>query len=428
MSENNFVSDLQAPKEPKKKKKKAKPVKISSNETPEKRRGSIDRDLAPSPSPNNTDSKSSSPSNANINVNGSNASHSRNGTKPKIPPLSTDFDHEDHSEKLDVVSPLRSMEEIQPELQMERRRSRRLSIDFGLFDEKERCEANTVWLDFGAARIRHCDMLTRCVHALRYYSNLDLDSNVVDKDEFNNFFDDIYTTMLDDFLHVITFHANDLEEIHQSLFKKYQFTPCDIRNCAYTKRHFAAKQRRSTAMDEDPFIHFHIELYDSLHFWLFHLYDVGLRSTKKDIESDAAPIRISEEAICYDAVWSRMVQRIRKRKEETKYLQRYSRVKKYDLKATITSEVRQIAKKRESERLTFRDSLMVFARKHCPSTSAAASLQRLHSFVMKEKYDSNAIVDDVGDHGDESNLADVLNNKQCLTVIRQYIRDRKLST
>ena len=167
-------------------------------------------------------------------------------------------------------------------------------------------------------------------------------------------------------------------------------------------------------MDEDPFIHFHIELYDSLHFWLFHLYDVGLRSTKKDIESDAAPIRISEdggqEAICYDAVWSRMVQRIRKRKEETKYLQRYSRVKKYDLKATITSEVRQIAKKRESERLTFRDSLMVFARKHCPSTSAAASLQRLHSFVMKEKYDSNAIVDDVGDHGDESNLADVLND------------------
>ncbi len=94
---------------------------------------------------------------------------------------------------------LKPLEAVKAELGVSRRQSRRLSIDFGLFNNpiaNDRCELNTVWLDFGAKRIRHCDQLNRLISGLKYYSNLDF-KNDIDKDEFNNFFDDTYTNMLE---------------------------------------------------------------------------------------------------------------------------------------------------------------------------------------------------------------------------------------
>jgi len=210
------------------------------------------------------------------------------------------------------------LEEVKPELQSERRRSRRLSVNFGLFNDATDCQFNTVWLDFGATRIRKCDMLNRLIHGLKFYSNLDIDTNEVDKDEFNNFFDDTYKNMLDDYLHCINVHSDDLEEIHDSLRSKYHFSDCNVRNCSFSKRHFDGKKHYNK--NDDPWINFYIETYDSLHFWLFHLYSVGLRSKKKDKRDDEKQriiIKLNDEKEdeCYDGIFAKMIERINKKRD-----------------------------------------------------------------------------------------------------------------
>ena len=47
---------------------------------------------------------------------------------------------------IEPLTNLKSME-IKPELQMERRKSKRESIDFSIFNDSEHCEVNSIWLN-----------------------------------------------------------------------------------------------------------------------------------------------------------------------------------------------------------------------------------------------------------------------------------------
>ena len=200
---------------------------------------------------------------------------------------------------------------------------------------------------FGAKRIKRCDFLNRLVTGLKYYMILEIDRNAVDKDEFNSFFSDTYQNMLDYYLHCLKVHSIDLEEIYDSLFNKYKFKhKCDIHKCAYSARHFIADKVYNP--DDDSQMNFFIETYDSLHYYLFHLFTVGLRSTKKEIKaanksvSSSTEIQIPDDIElkeCFDLAFAKLIQRMNKKKESTKGLfQRYTKCKKYDLQITDSTE------------------------------------------------------------------------------------------
>ena len=93
---------------------------------------------------------------------------------PQSPQSSVNMDD------IEPLTNLRSMEEVKPELQLERRKSHRESIDFSIFNDSEHCEVNLVWLEFGAPRIKKCDFLNRLITGLKYYMNLDIDRNDID--------------------------------------------------------------------------------------------------------------------------------------------------------------------------------------------------------------------------------------------------------
>eukprot|EP01084_Bolivina_argentea_P003508 6605_1 len=262
---------------------------------------------------------------------------------------------------------LKPMSEIKAELGVSRRKSRRLSIDFGLFRNslnEINCSLNTVWLSFGAARIKHCDHLNRLISGLKYYSNLEIGSNVVDKDEFNKFFDDIYTNMIDDYLHVLEIHATDFEEIYNSLSIKYHMNMCLIKNCVFTRRHFQKK------CDDDPWINFYIQQYDSLHFLLFHIFSVGLRSFRNDLKIESRKELEEKEfdnmPVCYDIKLDKMINILNIKKKNTSFLQRYNYVNKYDLNINLKFDYHgniSQHKSIDSERSTFKDSLMFHLQK-----------------------------------------------------------------
>ena len=356
---------------------------------------------------------------------------------PPISPFEINNNNNNTNETLDNIQPLtnlKTMEEVKPELVNDRRKSLRGSIDMTIFNDSDHCEViiNEKWLKWGAKRIKRCDFLNRLITGLKYYTNLDIENNDIDKDEFNNFFDDTYVNMLDDYLHVLRCHSIDLEEIHNSLFTKYKFKKVDINKCKYTLRHF--KGDKVYNKNDDPWINFYIETYDSLYYYLFHLYSVGLRSRKKDLEQELKN-QVDEledvdfdEKECYDAIFGKMMKRINKKSIETSGLfTRYNVVNKYDLQITASTEDTVIiTKDRDSERLTFKDSLMIYVQKCMKGYSNVAAINNLYQFVNDEEYDSDAIIQDIDDdHGEFSNIRNAIKNRSCIAAIKQYIRNTK---
>lgn len=376
--------------------------------------------------------------------------------KENKPPPSLNMDD------IEPIANLRSMEEVKPELQIERRKSKRESIDMSVFTDSEHCEVNSVWLQFGAKRIKKCDYVNRLVTGLKYYTNLDCERNEVDKDDFTSFFMDTYSNMLDDYLHVLKVHNMDLEEIHDSLFTKFKFkTKPDICKCRYTARHF--KGDKVYNKDDEAELNFYIETYDSLYYYLFHLFTVGLRSTKKEIKSDSnkspktssktpktpksrspspktpktpklPPIEIPDDVElteCFDIAFAKMIQRTNIKKQNTKGLfERYNKCKKFDLQITDSTEDtvsnNPITRDRDSERLTFKDSLMIYVQKCMKGYSNNAAVTNLFEFVNNEGYDTDAIIMDIVEgHAKFSNIKNVLNNQSCVAAIKQYIRNTK---
>eukprot|EP01084_Bolivina_argentea_P307464 531452_1 len=179
-------------------------------------------------------------------------------------------------------------------------------------------------------------------------------------------------------------------------------------------RVFDASFKGKQKYDDDPWINFYIQTYDSLHFWLFHLYSVGLRSKRSHKNmtiGERKAIEIDSE--CYDFGFAKMVERIQHKRRETAQFSRYNAVQKYSLRCNTRRNM--MSKEKDSERLTFRDSLMLDLHK---KVKQKAYIERLNVFLNGEEYDSDAIVDDI-DAGALSNIA----AETVVVHIKEYIKN-----
>ena len=123
-----------------------------------------------------------------------------------------------------------------------------------------------------------CIALLRLMKALEYYSMIDIANNSKHQDLFLDFMQKIYHQFVNDYIHLINDHSQQIETIYQSLQDKQQI--CDITKCEYTSRH----HQNSVTKLSDETLNFYKTIYDTLHFYLYHLFDVGLRVFKGEEE------------------------------------------------------------------------------------------------------------------------------------------------
>ena len=127
-------------------------------------------------------------------------------------------------------------------------------IDLKIFkDKKEECHG-----------VGDCDHLLRIIAALKYYE-------LNGKDEFIEFCVKNYSSQsLEDYIHFICAHRNDLNEIaNHNDFK------CDnINHCQRTLRHFRERNDDKESAEYDLF---YVQYFDTIHFCLYHLEQFGLR-------------------------------------------------------------------------------------------------------------------------------------------------------
>ncbi len=145
--------------------------------------------------------------------------------------------------------------------------------------------------------IKQCQCTKRIIKALQYYDTLDVENNENDKDKLINFSENIYKGLLNDFIHFIEYHNDSiqLEQVSNILQKAYNFKTCDVTKCGKAIRHNRDKthdEQKYNGKEDETFV-FYRDLFDQIHCYLYHLFDIGLRIKQSNLYNDC-PVDIHQ--------------------------------------------------------------------------------------------------------------------------------------
>ena len=171
-------------------------------------------------------------------------------------------------------------------------------IDFSTF------EIVTKPIEKAVSPISECISIERLLTALSYYDKLNIINNENDKILFCNFMDTLYQTIVyDDFNYLIKYYQNDIKEIRNLAISKYKINDYKLSECDYSNRHFRVNEletdqhqtdHNKTSDDQtdddnnDDLKYFNLykETMDTLYFYIFHLFQSGLRVQDMDKKAD----------------------------------------------------------------------------------------------------------------------------------------------
>eukprot|EP01084_Bolivina_argentea_P159581 277916_1 len=135
----------------------------------------------------------------------------------------------------------------------------------------------------------NCPILSRLFSALYYYHQLQPTKNVSLQREFTQFCLNTYHDLLDDYSHLISHHSHQLIEIKSYFMRKYNVVECKASQCQQTQRYFTRIRGDEKIKEQDigfknPQYTFYSQIFDAIHFYIFHLYEVGLRRDSNNQE------------------------------------------------------------------------------------------------------------------------------------------------
>ena len=272
-----------------------------------------------------------------------------------------------------------------------------------------------------------CDYLKRILNGLKYYYSLKLDTNSSTNDIFTDFCINIYPQMLDDYTHIITTHSDDLDYIHQQLITNDNFNQCDYSECVLFKRYYDNSRRQSTTTnsaesDDDERIIFYREIFDNIHYWLFHLYDAGMRTKKQNInvddelKEDFDEMEDEHKIMYIDRQFSRMRDNIMQQREKLNInIDRFNDNDNNKFNLQVSKDSND-----DDSDITFMDLLReYFVEIHVP----VFNINNLDKYYDEEDYDSDAIRDDMDDDIKDSNILSLLNDSKYSSLIVAYVQD-----
>eukprot|EP01084_Bolivina_argentea_P037924 70127_1 len=167
-------------------------------------------------------------------------------------------------------------------------------IDIQLFmKNEEECNSNCM-----TEIVKQCSYLTRLISSMKYCETLlrnDLSSE--SRETFSQFCEETYSKQcVEDYIHFICHHSNQIKEIVTDLQKNYNFVPCqNLDKCISSNRHY---RNRTTTKQND---NFYTDLFDSMHFNFWHLEQCGLRIKTKNTKQQVIRHTNENYLDCYDS-------------------------------------------------------------------------------------------------------------------------------
>ena len=135
----------------------------------------------------------------------------------------------------------------------------------------------------------------KCAHTLRlctaswYFETLKTSPKMDEAARralFVEFNEEVYHSVLDDTAHFIKEHGDDILRVHNEWTEQYGFPTCTVSECAQTQRHYGRRSRESVDADDHALYLFYESLYDRIHHFIFHLFEVGLRVEASSLMED----------------------------------------------------------------------------------------------------------------------------------------------
>ena len=288
--------------------------------------------------------------------------------------------------------------------------------------------------------IKDCFRLYRILYALRYYQSLDLNNDNMDKLMY--FCDTVYPHLVSDYQHILQTHGDQLEEINKQIIQHKDFGDCNHSQCKLIRRHCRTRDDHNFDNMEDVKLKFYCEVFDSIHHWLYHLFQTGMR-TKKSILSDSDDdIMENNQSEYVDQQFRRIRENIVASREKLDI--DTDRFNDENNKFTMKVEQQNYFED-DSDGKTFIDTLFENFR---VMNIDQEIQQKLEIFLQNERYDTDALIEDImqlketqlkiwlddardlfcaNDDSEEngSNISNIIGNDSAMNIIIGEVQDFK---
>ena len=256
-----------------------------------------------------------------------------------------------------------------------------------------------------------CDALKRLISVVTYCSKFDLINNENDQHIFSNFISNLYKDFLNDYIHLIDKHCNQLQKINDRL-KRNKMNICNLETCIYSQRHNNDENYNNNKVDQDDnsLISFYIATIDSLHFYLFHLFECGLRvadGTKYQQNDN------KENEGNVDLRFSTISDQISQCRKTTETFARFQNNYKFNI---------QVENKSDHYGVTFMDALIEYLSNNDSNETPTETLT-LNEYIQNEEFDTDAIKMDVATSS-KGNISTVC-NAETMRRLMQFINTNK---
>lgn len=259
-----------------------------------------------------------------------------------------------------------------------------------------------------------CTALKRLCTASRYYDMLESSKMSVDgrKSIFVEFNQDVYGCILDDTLHLLKVHSNDVPQIRSEWVSQYGFTDCT--DCIMMNGRGRRRRQNDENEPEDGLFEFYQNLQDRIHFFIFHSFDMGLREHSEVLHdgNDMNNVQNDEpgEGMMMDAIFGRERCQITSRRSVARFTMDHVQ----DVYNNFTTSISA-----DGEAVTLRDALF----KRLYSLQESMRQLNVHSFLLellRNGFDSDAMELDLKNKGG-SNLENIYQNLHVMEIISQFM-------
>ena len=265
---------------------------------------------------------------------------------------------------------------------------------------------------------KYCSHSLRICAAMRYFHVLRTSTTLNEEEKrelFVQFNQNIYRSLLDDTIHFVKKHENDIERIHREWTEIYGLPKCSVTECVQTARHYERgtreRKRECNNKKEDAVYNVYENEMDRIHFYIFHLFDVGMRVNTmslalSDEEDDEK--KVDSVGVSVDKLFAAERDHIKMRRTECKV--DFHRFDEEHSKFTIGGN--------KQKGMTATDA--VFENLLEEQTVRKEIFQQIHQFLVQNGFDSDAMELDLENIAD-SNLCTWIQNKSITEALRNLI-------
>eukprot|EP01084_Bolivina_argentea_P211499 359779_1 len=327
-------------------------------------------------------------------------------TEKKIDKITdkTDSENDEDEKRLEDIETNSGNDKVETNKDIKSVKSKTSTFDINIFAEySNNCNGT------------NCDHLNRLMVCLKYYSLIDLANDKQERDKFAEFCNNVYSNLLEDYIHLMSFHSSNsqLEKMQTDLTAMHNLQICNIGSCKMTHRYLRERHDNSTTVNDDEYdanVKFYSQTLDTLHFYLFHLYDAGLRIKSNDNTID-------DDSKWRDLSVSKQLQKIEANINRYKNLnlklgldiERYNHNNKFNLNIVHNNAA--------VDNTTFMDIMWGKLKDYGD--------ENVIPYLQADEYDTDAILYDLSH--DDLNIAHMLHSHKPIHWVKKEIQHRKVS-